>query len=135
MKVQKYEMNKYRSRNIDFFKRLSSDGYEEGGLQQQLKRQQMSWYKEGWSTYLSSMERAVKMRQQERELKEGLSKLKLGTSLVSQQLRLPTPSAGGPDLVPGQGTRSHMLQPRVHMLQLKILPATVNIQDPPGTAK
>ena len=30
----------------------------------------------------------------------------------------------GPDSTPGQGTRPHMLQLRVHMLQLKILHAT-----------
>ena len=33
-----------------------------------------------------------------------------GTALVVQCLRLHTPSAGGPDSIPGQGTRSHMLQ-------------------------
>ena len=48
----------------------------------------------------------------------------LGTSLVTQWLRLRAPSAGGPGSIPGQGTRSHMLQLRVHMLQLKILHAT-----------
>ncbi|TEA36925.1 hypothetical protein DBR06_SOUSAS210044, partial [Sousa chinensis] len=32
----------------------------------------------------------------------------LGTSLVAQWLRLHTPNAGGPGLIPGQGTRSHM---------------------------
>ena len=31
-----------------------------------------------------------------------------GISLVAQCLRLHTPSAGGPGLIPGQGTRSHM---------------------------
>ena len=34
--------------------------------------------------------------------------------------RLRAPKAGGPGLIPGQGTRSHMLQLRVHMPQLKI---------------
>ncbi|TEA38740.1 hypothetical protein DBR06_SOUSAS610094, partial [Sousa chinensis] len=29
-------------------------------------------------------------------------------SLVAQWLRLHTPNAGGPGLIPGQGTRSHM---------------------------
>ena len=38
----------------------------------------------------------------------------LGTSLVTQWLRLRAPSAGGPGSIPGQGTRSHMLQLRVH---------------------
>ena len=31
-----------------------------------------------------------------------------GTSLVAQWLRLRTPNAGGPGLIPVQGTRSHM---------------------------
>ena len=33
----------------------------------------------------------------------------------------------GPGLIPGQGTRSHMLQLRVHTPQLKILRATSKI--------
>ena len=32
-----------------------------------------------------------------------------GTSLVAQWLRLGAPKAGGLGLIPGQGTRSHML--------------------------
>ena len=36
-----------------------------------------------------------------------------GTSLVVPWLRLRAPSAGGLGLIPGQGTRSHMLQLRV----------------------
>ena len=43
----------------------------------------------------------------------------LWTSLVIQWLRLRTANAGGLGSIPGQGTRSHMLQLRVHMLQLK----------------
>ncbi|TEA29277.1 hypothetical protein DBR06_SOUSAS14810096, partial [Sousa chinensis] len=35
-----------------------------------------------------------------------------GISLVVQWLRLHAPSAGGPGSIPGQGTRSHMLQRR-----------------------
>ena len=31
-----------------------------------------------------------------------------GTSLVAQWLRHCTPNAGGPGLIPGQGTRSHV---------------------------
>ena len=42
------------------------------------------------------------------------SKTKTGTSLVVQWLRLQTPNAGGPDSIPGQGTKD--LTP-----QLKIL--------------
>ena len=41
-----------------------------------------------------------------------------------QWLRLCIPNAGDPGSIPGQGTRSHMLQLRVPMLQLR-----------PGTAK
>ena len=43
----------------------------------------------------------------------------IGTSLVVQWLRLHTPNAGDPGSIPGQGSRSHMLQLRVCMLQLK----------------
>ena len=39
-------------------------------------------------------------------------------SLLVQWLRLPAPNAGGPGSIPGQGTRSHMSQPRVCMLQI-----------------
>ena len=42
-----------------------------------------------------------------------------GTSLIVQWLRLGTPKAGTPGLVPGQGTRFHMLQLGVCMPQLK----------------
>ena len=52
------------------------------------------------------------------------------TSLVVQWLRLHTPNAGGLGLIPGWGTRSHMPQLRVCMLQqgLKILDATTKTQ-------
>ena len=40
-----------------------------------------------------------------------------GTSMVVQWLRLHTPNAEGPGSIPGQGTRSHMLQLRVLMPQ------------------
>ena len=43
----------------------------------------------------------------------------IGTSLVVQWLRLLAPNAQGLGSIPGQGTRSHMLQLRVHLLQLK----------------
>ena len=33
-----------------------------------------------------------------------------GTSLVAEQLRVCTPTAEGPGLIPGRGTGSHMLQ-------------------------
>ena len=40
-----------------------------------------------------------------------------------QWLRLQAPYAGGPGLMPGQGTGSHMLRLRVCMLQLTIMHA------------
>ena len=40
----------------------------------------------------------------------GHQKYNMGTSLVIQWLRLFAPNVGGLDLIPGQGTRSHMLQ-------------------------
>ena len=46
-----------------------------------------------------------------------------GTPLVIQWLRLRAPNAGGPGSISGQGTRSHVLQLRARMLQLKILHA------------
>ena len=52
-----------------------------------------------------------------------------GTSLVVQWLRLPTPNARGPDLILGQGTRSHTSQLKVHTPQLKIPHATLKIED------
>ena len=36
-----------------------------------------------------------------------------GASLVVQGLRFCTPNAGGPGLIPGQGTRSHMPQLKI----------------------
>ena len=38
------------------------------------------------------------------------------------------PNAGGPDSIPGQGSRSHMLQIRVCVSQLKILRAATETQ-------
>ena len=48
-----------------------------------------------------------------------------------QWLRLHAPSTGGPGLVPGQGSRSHMLQLRVHMPQLKVPRAATKTQYSP----
>ena len=45
--------------------------------------------------------------------------VKHGTSLMVQWLRLGAPDAGGLGSILGQGTRSHMPQLRVHMLQLR----------------
>ena len=44
--------------------------------------------------------------------------------------KLHSPNAGGLGLIPGQGTRSHMLQLRVHMPQLKTPHATRKTQVP-----
>ena len=43
----------------------------------------------------------------------------LGTSLVVKWLRLRAPNAGGPGSIPGRGTRSHILELRVLVPQLK----------------
>ena len=51
------------------------------------------------------------------------------TSLLAQGLRLHTPNAGGLGLIPGEGTRSHMLQLKVCRLQLKIPHAAMKIED------
>ena len=51
-----------------------------------------------------------------------------GTSLVIQWLSLHTLSAGDLGLILGQGTRSHMLQLRVFMLQLKVPHAATKIK-------
>ncbi|TEA31246.1 hypothetical protein DBR06_SOUSAS18710025, partial [Sousa chinensis] len=48
-----------------------------------------------------------------------LEVLLIGTSLAVQWLRLRAPNAGDPGLIPGQGTRSRILQPRSHMSQLR----------------
>ena len=53
-----------------------------------------------------------------------------GTSLVVPWLRLCAPSGGGPGLIPGQGTRDHMLQPRVHRLRLETPRVIAKTKDP-----
>ena len=55
-----------------------------------------------------------------------------GTSLVVQWLRLQASNAGGLGLIPGQESRYHMPQLRVHMPKLKSLHASVKIRDPEG---
>ena len=69
----------------------------------------------------------------------------MGTSPVVQRLKLISmydkihhkkkkkkqlcaPNAGGPGSIPGWGTRFHMSQLNVHMMQLKILHATTKTQ-------
>ena len=52
-----------------------------------------------------------------------------GTSLVVQWLRLHGPSAGALGLTPGQGTRPHMQQLRVHKPQLKVLHSATRTWD------
>ena len=51
----------------------------------------------------------------------------IGASLVVKWLRLHAPNAGGLDLIRGQGTRSYVLQLRVHRPQLKNLLAANKI--------
>ena len=51
-----------------------------------------------------------------------------GTSLVVQSLRQHDHNVGGPGLIPGQGTRSYMLQLRVRMPQLKVSCAATKTQ-------
>ena len=51
-----------------------------------------------------------------------------GTSMVVQWVKLPAPNSGGPSLIPGQGTRSHVPQ-------LKILHAAMKIKDPRAATK
>ena len=53
-------------------------------------------------------------------------------SLVVQWLRLCAPNAGGPGLIPGQGTRSHIQQLRSHMPKD---PMCSQINKLPGTLK
>ena len=44
----------------------------------------------------------------------------MGTSLVVQWLRLCAPNAGARGLIPGQGTKAHMLQPKISHAAMKI---------------
>ena len=53
-----------------------------------------------------------------------------GTSLVVLWLRLRAPNSGGSGLIPGQETRSHMMQLKVPLLQLKTPHTTVKIKGP-----
>ena len=65
-----------------------------------------------------------KEERKKRRKKEKKERKKERTSQVVQWLRLHAPNAAGLGLIPGQGTRSCMLQLRVHMPQLKIPNAT-----------
>ena len=56
----------------------------------------------------------------EREMIGGHLSMARVTSLVVQRFKLQVSNAGDPGSIPGQGTRSHMQQLRVHVLQLKI---------------
>ena len=49
-----------------------------------------------------------------------------GTSLVVQWLRLHDPNAGGLGSIPGQGTRSHMLQLKVPHAATKTQHSQIN---------
>ena len=57
-----------------------------------------------------------------------LKNLQFGASLLVHWPRLHAPSARDPGSIPGQGTRFHILQLRVLMLQLKILYAATKTQ-------
>ena len=59
--------------------------------------------------------------------------LSLGTSLVVQWLRLHAPNTRGPGSIPGQGTRSHMLQLKILHAAKKILHVATKI--PRATTK
>ena len=61
------------------------------------------------------------------EVPQNIKNRTAGTSLVVQWLRLNAPNVGGPGPIPGQGTRSCMLQLKAHMLQLKIPHAAMKI--------
>ena len=54
---------------------------------------------------------------------------KWGTSLVVQWLRLHAANAGGLGLIPGQGTRSHMLQLKNSYTATKIKDCACHNQD------
>ena len=53
-------------------------------------------------------------------------KISPGTSLVVQWLRLHASNAGGPGLIPGQGTRSHMLQLKIPHAATKTWHSQIN---------
>ena len=55
------------------------------------------------------------------------------SSLMVQWIRRCTPNVGDLGSIPGQGTRSRVLQLRVHMPQLKTPHGAMKIEDP--TAK
>ena len=69
-----------------------------------------------WTPFLTSLESILKYHR--------------GTCLVVQWLRLHVPNVGGLVLTPGQGTRLHTLQLRVHILQLKIPHAAMKREGP-----
>ena len=59
-----------------------------------------------------------------------LRNLLIGASLVVQWMRPCALNAKEPGSIPDEGTRSHMLQMRLNMLQLKIPHAPRKIEDP-----
>ena len=73
------------------------------------------------SPCLTWQEIVLTRRQKEKSKVKCLLEERCGNSLVVQWLRLCAPSAGGLGSILGQGTRSCMLQLRVHTPQLKIL--------------
>ena len=62
----------------------------------------------------------------------GLEQIKTtthGNSLMAQWLRIWAPNAGGLRLIPGQGTRSFMIQLKIPHVATKILWATTKTQN------
>ena len=51
-----------------------------------------------------------------------------GTSLEVQRLRFHAPNAGGPGSIPGQGTRSHVLQLKISRAATKVPRAATETQ-------
>ena len=78
------------------------------------RKPKKSWDSQGINIHLSSLQFFFFF----------LKTVTTGTSLVVQWLRLHAPNAGRPGSIPGQGTRSHMLQLRVCVPQIKMLRAT-----------
>ena len=56
------------------------------------------------------------------------SRMRRGTSLVAQWLRLHAPNAGGLGSIPDRGTRSHM--PQLRILQAATKDSACLIEDP-----
>ena len=78
--------------------------------------------------HMYSWELGERVTAAERKPQRDGKKRSPGTYMVVQWLRLCAPNAGCLGSIPGQGTRSQMLQLRAGMPQLKILPTTTKTQ-------